>query len=85
VSYEPIRPFTDQQLKIARGIDRELSYREIAAEMGISEHTVRQYVREMALLLDEPRELPPRWRILIWVRQSKWHDAHRLAMRRQAR
>ena len=75
---EPIRPFTKQQMRIAQGIDDELSYAEIGAEMKLSEHTVRQYVRDMALLLDEPQELPPRWRILFWIRHKKW-EARKLA------
>lgn len=65
-------------MKIARGIDRELSYREIGAELGITEHTVRAHVKQMALILDEPRELPPRWRILFWLRYSRY-EADRVA------
>lgn len=72
MSYEPIRPFSPMQLKIADGIHRELSYKEIGAELGLTPNTVRQYVRDMSMLLDEPRELPPRWRILFWRRFKQW-------------
>lgn len=74
MSYEPIRPFTKQQEKIAEGIAQSLSYAEIGASLvpKISAHTVQAHVRHMGLLLDEPKELPPRWRILFWVKCREW-------------
>jgi predicted transcriptional regulator len=68
----PVRQFTKQQLAIARGIANGLSYAEIGAELGITEHTVRAHVKAMALVLDEPAELPPRYRILYWAKGQEW-------------
>ena len=68
----PRKPLTAQQRRIADGIHRELSYEEIGKELNISPHTVRQHVRAMALLFDEPACLPPRMRILMWVRHHHW-------------
>lgn len=80
----PTRPFTGQQQRVAHGIDRGLSYKEIAAELGVSVRTVEGHVREMAHRLDEPRELPPRWRILFWIRQGRWEAQHATSLPRSA-
>jgi DNA-binding NarL/FixJ family response regulator len=69
---DPIRPLTAQQRKVVDGIRRELAYAEIAQELGISVHTVRFHVREIANMLAEPDELPPRWRILMYAKQLEW-------------
>jgi DNA-binding CsgD family transcriptional regulator len=69
-----IRPFTGRQREIAHliativvenGQRRGLSYAEIGRELGLSEHTVRSYVREMANLIDGLDMFPPRTRI--WI------------------
>lgn len=64
--------FTKRQTEISNGINRELSYKEIAKELGISEFTVRAHVNAMAEKIKEPKELPPRWRIFMWVRSRVW-------------
>jgi DNA-binding NarL/FixJ family response regulator len=67
----PIRPFNDRQNRIAEGIRRGLSYRQIGAELGISEHTVADCVEKMAMLFDVYNELnvslPPRHIILVYA------------------
>lgn len=71
------RPFTGQQQKIAElivtvvveaGERRGMSYSEIGAELGISPHTVRSYVRAMANGISGLDVLPPRTRILVAVK-----------------
>lgn len=68
----PIRPWTPRQKEIAdriatvvmeNGARRGLSYAEIGKELGISEHTVRSIVREMANKIDGLDIFPPRTRI----------------------
>lgn len=82
-----IRPFTPRQQQIAaligtvvieNGQSRGLSYAEIGRELdGISEHTVRSYVREMANLIDGLDMLPPRTRIWMITKYPDIADAIR--------
>jgi DNA-binding NarL/FixJ family response regulator len=65
-------PLTTRQLEITEGIRRNLSYREIGAELRISEHTVRAHVRTIALLLPNPDDLEPRVVIQLWARHRHW-------------
>lgn len=67
--------FTNRQNQVVNGINRELSYAQIGAELGISENTVRAHVNAMAEKIKEPHELPPRWRILFWIRSRLWESA----------
>lgn len=76
----PVRPFTDQEQKIADRITRGLSYLEIAVEMRLSEHTVRSYVRAMATKIDGLDLLPPRTRIWMVQRFPDIADAIRLEL-----
>lgn len=55
-----------------KGIARNLTYAEIGAELGCAEATVRSHVRAIALILDEPRELAPRWRIYMYMKHREW-------------
>lgn len=71
VNLGPIRDLTEAQTRVCGGIDRGLSYREIAAELGVSENTVKAHIRAVANLIDEPSEFPPRTRILLWIRESQ--------------
>jgi hypothetical protein len=72
-------------VQIADGIGRGLSYAQIAAELRkadggrVSVNTVRNTVRAMALMFDEPKELAPRWRIYMWVKQGEWAAEHTAA------
>lgn len=82
----PIRPLTPQQQCIADGIGDGLSYAEIGARctsakrpQGITAASVRQQVKAMALLFDNPHELPPRVRIALWVRHRRWLARHESA------
>lgn len=74
----PIRQLTERQAQIADAIGRGLTYAEIADELtqltgkSVGLETVRTHVRHMAMLFDEPRELAPRWRIYMWVKQQEW-------------
>jgi len=68
----PIRALTPLQQDIAALIGTGKSYREIGEELGISEHTVADYVVKMALLFEEYDDLPPRWRIYVWVKYCEW-------------
>lgn len=70
----PIRQFTPRQSDIAACIGRGLSYAEIGAELGISEHTVADAVVKMAMLFDDYDGLPPRWRIYTWVKYCEWKE-----------
>jgi DNA-binding CsgD family transcriptional regulator len=81
---DPVLRFTAQQRRIADGITRELSYAEIGIELCISEHTVRAHVKQMALVCDEPRELPPRWRILFVMKAREWERSHAQQMSKPA-
>lgn len=70
----PIREFTKRQAEIAHGILRNLSYEEIGHELGIEGSTVRQRVKEMALIFDTDSQIafPPRTRIFVWTKQLEW-------------
>lgn len=70
----PIRPLTPLQREIAARIGQGKSYAEIGAELHISEHTVADYVVKMALLFEEYDDLPPRWRIYVWVKYCEWRE-----------
>ncbi len=70
----PIRAFTPRQREIADLIGQGKSYAEIGEELGLSEHTVADYVVKMALLFDEYDDLPPRWRIYVWVKYEEWRQ-----------
>lgn len=69
----PVFDFTERENQVGDGIRRGLSYAEIAGELTrilkltrpMSVHTVRSHVRNMASKLDDPPELPPRWRIFL--------------------
>lgn len=76
MTINPLLRLTAQQKRIADGIARELSYAEIGAELCISEHTVRAHVKQMALIVCEPAELPPRWRILFVMKAREWEQGH---------
>lgn len=73
-----IRPFTRRQQQIADAIGRGLTYAEIAGELArldgkrVSPHTVRQHVRNMALMIDGADELAPRWRIYAYIKHLEW-------------
>lgn len=81
---DPIRPLTGRQRAVVDGIRRELSYQEIAEELDISVHTVRFHVREVANMLEEPVELPPRWRIFMYAKQLEWERSHQAALPKPA-
>lgn len=68
----PIRALTCRQAQIAHGIGRNLSYREIGAELRLSEQTVASYVKQMALIFDSADAFPPRQRIFVWVKRLEW-------------
>lgn len=76
MSNGPIRPLTKRQRQIADGIGRGLSYAQIGAEIGLGASTVKQYVHTMALLFNDAPDLPPRWRIFMWVKQCEWEAQH---------
>lgn len=84
---QTIRPFTGRQKEIAKliatvvvenGIRRGLSYVEIGKELGITENTVRSYVREMAGMIDGLDVFPPRTRIWIVMKYPEIADAIRI-------
>src|SRR4051812_26825908 len=86
----PRRKLTAQQMRVADGIVRGLSYAQIGVELGraradrrpVSEHTIRAHVGAIALLFDDVDEgdgsqpLPPRMRIYTWMKQRLWAAAH---------
>ena len=47
----PVSPFTTQQLRVAELVRENLSNKEIAAELGISERTVKFHLRNIFMLL----------------------------------
>jgi DNA-binding CsgD family transcriptional regulator len=73
--FSPRREFTPRQKEIARDIADGLSYAAIGEKLGITEHTVRAHVAQIALILHEPSELSPRSRILWWMNSSEWGTA----------
>lgn len=70
----PIRPLTDRQRQIAELIVRGKSYREIGELLvpRITAGTVRNAVREMALLFPNDEDLAPRMTIYVWMREREW-------------
>lgn len=83
---QTIRPFTPRQREISKliattvvvgGERRGLSYAEIGNELGLSAHTVRSLVREMANLIDGLDMLPPRTRIYMITKYPDVADAIR--------
>jgi len=72
----PNRPLTARQRDIAEGIGRGLSYKEIACAYGGTEQSIRQRVKEMALLFPNPDDLPPRFLIYVWVKKCEWDASH---------
>ena len=69
---DPVRPFSKQQLRVIDGIRRGLSYKQIGAEMGITEYTVKDYVKKIALILDQPSQLEPKARLQYWIHSHEW-------------
>lgn len=68
---EPV--FTRRQLDVMNGINRELSYKEIASELGnITENTVRAHAIAAAAKVPEFEGLPPRYRIFAYIRAKGW-------------
>jgi hypothetical protein len=73
-----VRSFTRRQSQIADAIGRGLTYAEIAGELTrlggrrVSPHTIAAHVRTMSFLIDGVDELPPRWRIYVFVKQYEW-------------
>ena len=70
----PIREFTQRQAEIVHGIMRGCSYEEIGKELGIEGSTVRQRVKELALIFDTDSQdaFPPRTRLFVWAKQLEW-------------
>lgn len=56
----PVRPLTPRQQQIADHLARGLSYPEIAAELGISVGTVRNYACQAMDRIPNPEGLKPR-------------------------
>ena len=76
----PSRPPTPQQMRIADGIERGLSYKEIGVEMQISASTVRTQVMLMAYTFDAYHEwrerYTPREIIWKWMAYCRWAREH---------
>lgn len=66
-----LRPLTPAQTTIARHVALGLGYREIAAELKISEDAVRQHVQAIAAKLSNPRRLPPMKLTRQWAVQQR--------------
>lgn len=57
-----------RHLRVAKRVGTGRSYREVAEELELSEHTVRHYVHEIAEQLDNPEfgYLPAKMRVMRW-------------------
>lgn len=71
--YGPIRLFTPKQELVIDGIRRDLSTREIAAEMGISVTTVQGHIDAIMYGLPNPDELSDRVCIFQYAWWRIWH------------
>lgn len=76
----PVRRLSPRKLQIAERVARGLTNRQIAEELSallgkpLALNTVRSHIRSMAYIFDEPRELPVRSRILLWLKQAEWAE-----------
>lgn len=68
--------FSARHRQIMLAIGGGASYREIGTALGISEHTVRAHVIQIAGRIAEFPELPPRWRIFAYVKHHEWEQRH---------
>lgn len=80
-----VRRFTPRECEVAAGILLELSYREIGERMvpRITEATVRNMVKAMALKIDGLDDLAPRWRIFALMQWEQWDERQRAAAQQQ--
>lgn len=73
--YSPIRSFTAKQELVVNAIRRDLSNKEIAAELGISESTVQGHIDAIMYVLPNPDELSDRQCIFQYAWWRAWHQA----------
>lgn len=67
----PIRPLTDQQLRIVElvglGLKNADIGRELRPERPFSADTIRQYVRDIAMILQSEKDAPPRMKVAAYA------------------
>lgn len=71
----PIQPLTKTESRVADGVFRHLTYREIGVELAslegrdepVSEHTVRVHVNNIGAKLEGCESQPPRARVYFWM------------------
>jgi DNA-binding CsgD family transcriptional regulator len=74
----PVRKLSPRKQEIAELVAKGLTNPQIARELSrrhnrpMAVNTVRSHIRAMAFIFDDPPELPPRQRILLWLRQGEW-------------
>lgn len=78
------RGFSKRHREIMLAIGAGASYKEIGRALGISEHTVRAHVNQIANRIDEFQELAPRWRIFAFVKHYEWEHSHTGSLPRSA-
>lgn len=82
MTFRLLRPLTDLQARIALriGVD-DWTYRQIAEELSISEHTVTRHVQNIALVIDADglRDLPPRTVVQLFVQTTRFWETRRSA------
>lgn len=71
--YSPIRSFTPKQEQVVDAIRRDLSNREIAAELHISESTVQGHIDAIMYVLPNPDDLSDRQCIFQYAWWRAWH------------
>lgn len=63
--------FSKRHWEIMRAIGSGATYGEIGRALGISHHTVRAHVIQIASRIPGSEELAPRWRIFAYVKQQE--------------
>jgi FixJ family two-component response regulator len=68
--------FSRRHRQIMLAIGSGASYNEIGRALGISPHTVRAHVVQIASQIPDLDELAPRWRIFAFVKSKEWEQSH---------
>lgn len=76
--------FSKRHRQIMLAIGAGASYNEIGRTLGISPHTVRAHVVQIANRIPDLDALAPRWRIFAFVKSREWEASHASDMPKSA-